>query len=139
MGGVLEESPPVCRVEPTHPKDAYPHHEISRDGDTNVWYWVGSHADYDAFTGDTSGTRRDSTEAGAEQDAPDPNGERRASARCLYALRPPSGQRADARRSPRKGFRDKILAETPVLAALPKRCHAQSSRSRTSRLPIARA
>jgi hypothetical protein len=22
-----------------------------RDGDTNVWYWIGSHADYDAFTG----------------------------------------------------------------------------------------
>lgn len=22
-----------------------------RDGDTNVWYWIGSHADYDTFTG----------------------------------------------------------------------------------------
>lgn len=21
------------------------------DGDTNVWYWIGSHGDYDAFTG----------------------------------------------------------------------------------------
>ncbi len=21
------------------------------DGDTNVWYWIGSHADYDSFTG----------------------------------------------------------------------------------------
>jgi len=21
------------------------------DGDTNVWYWIGSHADYDVFTG----------------------------------------------------------------------------------------
>jgi hypothetical protein len=21
------------------------------DGDTNVWYWIGSHADYDTFTG----------------------------------------------------------------------------------------
>ena len=24
-----------------------------RDGDTNVWYWIGSHADYDNFTGGT--------------------------------------------------------------------------------------
>lgn len=23
----------------------------TRDGDTNVWYWVGTHADYDRFTG----------------------------------------------------------------------------------------
>jgi hypothetical protein len=22
-----------------------------RDGDTDVWYWVGSHSDYNAFTG----------------------------------------------------------------------------------------
>lgn len=22
-----------------------------KDGQTNVWYWVGSHADYNAFTG----------------------------------------------------------------------------------------
>lgn len=24
-----------------------------RDGDTNVWYWIGSHADYDNFTSGT--------------------------------------------------------------------------------------
>jgi hypothetical protein len=23
----------------------------ARDGDTNVWYWIGTHADYDAFIG----------------------------------------------------------------------------------------
>lgn len=23
----------------------------TRDVDTNVWYWIGSHADYDSFTG----------------------------------------------------------------------------------------
>lgn len=22
-----------------------------RDGETNVWYWIGSHSDYDRFTG----------------------------------------------------------------------------------------
>ena len=24
---------------------------FTRDGNTNVWYWIGSHADYDVFTG----------------------------------------------------------------------------------------
>lgn len=31
----------------------------TRDGDTNVWYWIGTHADYDNFIGDKSAGRID--------------------------------------------------------------------------------